>query len=34
MKCSECGTEVEDNVTICPNCGYEIVDNCNADWND
>lgn len=25
MKCPECGTEVADNVTVCPSCGYEIV---------
>lgn len=24
MKCPECGNELEDNVRICPNCGFEI----------
>ena len=25
MKCYECGTEAADNVSVCPSCGYDII---------
>ncbi|MCI8335103.1 MAG: zinc-ribbon domain-containing protein [Lachnospiraceae bacterium] len=25
IKCPECGIEIEDNVKVCPGCGYEMI---------
>lgn len=30
IKCPECGKDVSNNASVCPNCSYPIQKNANA----
>ena len=32
IKCPECGKEISDKATACPNCGYPIDGKCRSVW--